>query len=189
MKSAIILHGMPSKQEYFNPVEPAPSRAHWLSWLQKQLLLKDVLAQTLEFPEPYMPQYDKWCEVFEQFKIDENTDLIGHSCGGGFLVRWLSEHKVSVGKVVLVAPWINPNQKFATKMFVDLHIDSDLAGRTKGIHLFISLDDDKEELDTAEILKANIKDLHIKEFTDKGHFTFNDMKTEEFPELVDFILK
>ena len=111
MKTAIILHGMPSKEEYFNAESPAQSNKHWLPWVQRQLILNGILAQTVELPEPYEPNYEKWRSVFEQFHIDEETNLIGHSCGGGFLVRWLSENKIKVGKVALVAPWLDPERE------------------------------------------------------------------------------
>jgi len=48
-------------------------------------------------PEPYSPDYAKWCSVFKQFVIDSDTQLIGHSCGAGFLLRYLSENDVKVG--------------------------------------------------------------------------------------------
>ena len=127
--------------------------------------------------------------MFEQFQIDENTALIGHSCGGGFLVRWLSESQRKVGKIALVAPWINPASPCPRPGFFDFKIDENLIERAKCIGLFISADDDKEELDTAKLLKEKIRGLEVKEFTDKGHFVFRDMGTEEFPELKEFMLK
>ena len=189
MKTAIILHGMPTKEHYFS-LEGGPGQynKHWLPWIQRQLILNRILAQTPELPEPYEPDYEKWRFVFEQFHIDENTMLVGHSAGGGFLVRWLSENKVKVGKVALVAPWINTASPRTTPGFFDFQIDEDLAERTNGICLFISSDDDKEELDTAKMLKKRVRGLEVKEFTDKGHFTYRDMKTEVFPELKDFLL-
>jgi uncharacterized protein len=189
MKTAIILHGMPSKEEYFDP-EGWPSKysGHWLPWIQRQLIVNGVLAQVPELPEPYEPDYDKWRSVFECFPINENTILVGHSCGGGFLVRWLSENKVKVGRVALVAPWVNPDSSRPKPGFFNFQIDESLLSRTDGMCLFISSDDDKEELDTAEMLKERIHDLQVKEFSDRGHFTFNDMKTQDFPELKNFLL-
>lgn len=104
MKNAIIIHGMPSREEYYDPANLAPSHNHWFSWLQHQLLLNGILTQTPEMPEPYNAKYNDWSSVIEQFKIDKNTILVGHSLGAGFLVRWLSEQKIEVGRVVLVAP-------------------------------------------------------------------------------------
>jgi hypothetical protein len=188
MKTAIIVHGMPSKEEFYKSEGPAPSNNHWKPWLQKQLLIHDVLAQTPELPEPYRPDYQKWCSIFEQFPINENTMLVGHSAGGGFLVRWLSENKTTVGKVALVAPWINRESKSVAPGFFDFEIDPEFAKRTAGTMLFISSDDAQDELDTATELKEKVKDLQVQEFADHGHFILRDMKTEEFPELADFLL-
>ena len=178
---------MPSKEEYFDSNLPSPSNAHWFPWLKQRLTEKGIVAQTPEMPEPYDPDYKKWSEVFEKFELDKETILIGHSCGGGFLVRWISENKIKVGIVFLIAPWIDPNNNRAPKMFGEMRIE-DISSYIDTIQLFISLDDDKEELDTADIIKSHITGLKIVEFTDKGHFTSGDMKTNEFPELLEAIL-
>jgi hypothetical protein len=39
MKNAVLIHGMPSKDEYFDPSAPSLSNAHWFPWLQKQLII------------------------------------------------------------------------------------------------------------------------------------------------------
>ena len=185
MKTAILIHGMPSKEEYLDPKVPAASNNQWFPWLQKQLALKGIVAQTPEMPEPYRPDYEKWKQIFEQFKVDEDTILVGHSCGGGFLVRWMSENNVKVGKVVLVAPWINPASTNISPGFFDFQVDSNMALKTKGLSLFISSDDEQEELDTAKMLEEKVRDIKIVRFTDKGHFCVGfNMKTEEFPELL-----
>lgn len=188
MKTALILHGMPSEEEYFDPNNPTPSNNHWLPWMRKELFDNGIVAEVLDFPEPYKPDYEKWKKIFEQHQIDQYTILIGHSCGGGFLVRWLSENKIPVGKVALVAPWINPKDPRPIPGFFDFEIDTELADRTEGISLFVSSDDDKEELETAEFLQEKIKGLKVLKFTDRGHFVFGDMKTNEFPELLNEVI-
>ena len=180
---------MPSKEEYFSPKTKSQSNGHWLPWIQKQLILNGILAQTPEMPEPYKPDYDKWCSVFECFKINEDTKLIGHSCGAGFLLRWLSELNVSVGKVVLVAPWINSNRKYDITMFDNLKIDQNLASKTKGVTIFSSSNDDQDVMDSVEVLKNTLKDVRILELKNYGHFCFKDMKTDVFPELLEEIVK
>ncbi len=75
MKTAIILHGMPSKDEYYKPKSPAQSNKHWLPWIQRQLILKDILAQTPELPKPYAPNYQTWKALFEQFTLGGDTIL------------------------------------------------------------------------------------------------------------------
>ncbi len=137
MQTAIIVHGMPSKEEYLDGTVPSPSNSHWLPWLQRQLLLRGIVAQTPEMPEPYEPKYELWKSVFEQFTLNEETVLVGHSCGGGFLVRYLSENEIKVGAVVLVAPWIDTERSLATKMF-DFSIDTHLAQKTRKLTVFVS---------------------------------------------------
>lgn len=85
MKTAIIFHGMPDREEYYNPESAAESNKHWLPWIQRQLILKDILAQTPELPYPYRPVYKDWLDVLRKFEINKDTILVGHSCGAGFL--------------------------------------------------------------------------------------------------------
>jgi len=63
-----------------------------------------------------------------------------------------------------------------------------MVDRTKGVTIFISTDDNKDILASTEELKSKLKNVQIKEFTDRGHFTFGGMKTEKFPELRDVLI-
>ncbi len=186
MKTAIIIHGYPDKEEYFDSNIPSPSNFHWFPWIQKQLLMKNILAQTPEMPEPYEPNYEKWKYMFEQFKIDEETILIGHSCGAGFLVRWLSENNIKVGKVVLVAPWLDPKHEIGN--FFKFDIDPNLALKTAGLIAMYSTDDSSTVIESVNTLKSSIKGVDFHEFTGKGHFTIGRMKTEKFPELLKNVI-
>ena len=110
MKNAIIIHGKPGKEEYYSDKYPSASNFQWLPWLQKQLLMRDIFAVTPEMPRPYEPEYKTWKREFERHEVTSETVLVGHSCGGGFLIRWLSEHPdVKTGKVFLVAPHLRLN--------------------------------------------------------------------------------
>ncbi|MEI9966871.1 MAG: alpha/beta hydrolase [Candidatus Moraniibacteriota bacterium] len=182
MKTAIILHGM---------ADPAPclamSQQHWVPWLQEQLVCKSILAQAPELPNAAHPVYEDWKAVFEQFSLDEETTLIGHSCGAGFLVRFLSENKVRVGKVILVAPWMDPKGELGNDFF-DFAIDASLAARTHGITIFLSADDEEEMKVSVARIEESIPEVTRVDFTDKGHFTLEDMHSNEFPELLEVIL-
>ncbi len=188
MKTAIILPGMPSKEEYYDPTSVAQSNKHWIPWVQRQLIIKDILAQTPEWPKPYEPEYEAWFELFNQFTVDENTVLIGHSAGAGFLVRWLSENKVKVGKVILVAPWIDPDKVLSNGMF-EFEIDPELAVRTKGVIIFLDRADDNSMVESADTLRETIKSSQLIELPNHGHFTQNGMGTDKFPELVEAVFE
>ncbi len=189
MKTAILIHGMPSEKEFFKPHNVSPSNNQWLPWIQKQLALKGIVAQTPEMPEPYRPDYEKWKQIFEQFTLDEDTILVGHSCGGGFLVRWLSENNVKVGRVVLVAPWISPTDEQPAPGFFNFQVDPNLASKAKELHLFISSDDEQDELGTAKMLEEKVKGIEFHRFTNKGHFCIGfNLPNEEFPELLEVLI-
>lgn len=187
MGKAIIIHGMPSKEEYFGPEGTSQSGKHWLGWLKDELIKisSDVVAP--EMPEPYEPLYEKWCSTFEKFSVDENTMLIGHGIGAGFLIRWLSENKIQVGKVVLVAPWLDPRCELQNGFF-DFEIDKELVTRVESVTIFVSSDDDRDILESVKIIRDDLPGVIMKEFSNQGHFTFGDMGTHKFPELLEILL-
>ncbi|NND65590.1 MAG: hypothetical protein HKM24_06465, partial [Gammaproteobacteria bacterium] len=57
MKNAIIIHGTCDKDEYYSDKYPSLSNSHWLPWLQKQLLVRDIAAVTLEIANAWQPNY------------------------------------------------------------------------------------------------------------------------------------
>lgn len=188
MKNAIILHGKPGKDEYYNPLVSSASNSHWIPWLQKQLLINEISAVTPEIPHAFLPEYSVWKREFERFDMRPTTDLIGHSCGGGFLVRYLSEHKdVVVGNVVLVAPWMDPSKKLTTNFF-EFDIDSDLSTRTKNLIIFDSDNDSHDVHASIKTIRDTIPGTVYQQFHNYGHFTHSSMGTSEFPELLSIVL-
>lgn len=177
------------KEEYFEMLESINKEGwHWLLWLKDELVKKNITSEVPIMPEAYNPEYNAWKEIFDRLPLNEETILVGHSCGGGFIVRYLSENDVKVGKVVLVAPWIDPDKYLKTGMF-DFNIDENIVAKTKGITIFSSTDDMQEVQDSVEILKNKIKNIKIVEFQNYEHFCYGDMKTHEFPELLEEVIK
>lgn len=188
MKNAIILHGKPGKEEYYDGSVPSCSNFHWIPWLQKQLLIHDIWASTPEIPDAWRPVYEIWRKEFERFDITPDTMLVGHSCGAGFLVRWLTEHPdIRVGKVILVAPSLGVG--WDQTGFFEFDIDASLASRTKGVVIFGSDNDKPSLIEAAAKLRSIIKDVQYREFTGYGHFTLGSMKSDKFPELLAELLK
>ncbi|KKP39485.1 hypothetical protein A2130_02375 [Candidatus Woesebacteria bacterium GWC2_33_12] len=187
MKNAILIHGTCDKEEYFDSNQPSLSNAHWFPWLQKQLLVNSIFCQTPEMPDAHTPVYDKWKKEFERFEVNEDTVLVGHSCGGGFLIRWLTENKIKLNKLILVAPWLDPD-RVKTSGFFDFAIDSEMIKRIGEVHLLVSNDDDKDIRDSVEKIVTKLPDIKVHKFDNMGHFTFGQMKTEKFPELLNLIL-
>jgi predicted alpha/beta hydrolase family esterase len=188
MKTAVIVHGTPEKEEFYDPKIPSSSNHHWIPWLQKQLIVRDIATHTPEMPKAFAPDYPTWRKEFERFDIDERSILVGHSCGGGFLIRWLTEHpERRFSTVVLVAPWLDPFRRKTTDFF-EFEIDPNLSNRAVRFTIFNSDNDMKEVLESARVLKGTLKNVVTREFRNYGHFCLEDLKTEAFPELLQEIL-
>ncbi len=184
MKNAIILHGTSDETEYRDDKYPTLSNSHWLPWLQKKLLINNIEAHTPEVFEAFAPTYEKWLKELSRYEISEETILVGHSCGAGFLTRWLSENDVRVGKVILVAPWLDPDKSKSGDMF-DFEIDPNMSLKTSSIAIFHS-DDDMESIQkSTKMIKEQVSNIKYKEFHNYGHFCFEDMGVGEFPELLE----
>lgn len=183
MKNAILIHGTCDKEEYFDVKYPSLSNSHWFPWLQKQLIIKGIHTETPEMPDAYLPEYQKWVKEFERFEISENTILVGHSCGGGFLLRWLTENKIKVGNVVLVAPWIDPDRS-KTSDFFEFDIDPKIISRTSMLKIFVSSDDEGDILTSVKQIKEVLPNITIKQYEGLGHFTEGEMHRKDFPELL-----
>lgn len=186
MKSAYILHGCLEEDEYFEESEPSPSNAEWFPWLQKQLLLKGYLCQTPEMPSPHKPEYGGWRRVFEQFPTDCETTVVAHSCGCGFVLRFLGEAGARLGRLVLVAPWLDPQR--VRGEFLNFTLDPELAQRLGSLHVLYAPDDPNEEVrDSIQLLEAAYPALHLHAFPGGGHFALKEMGREQLRRLLDIV--
>lgn len=189
MKNAIILHGGPSREEYYDVTSPSESNSHWLPWLQAQLIKRDIMAATPEVPHAYDRNWSVWQREVERFDIGPETILVGHSTGAGFWIKYLSIHPdLKVDKVVLVAPWLDPFQERTKNFFDDFTMDPELVKRTAGVTVFVSDDDQEDIKETVRRVRATLKEVQFREFHNYGHFCFRDMRTTEFPELLSEIV-
>ena len=195
MRKVLLIHGWGDKKEFYNTEIPTASNAHWFPWLSKQLMVRDIHAVAIEMPRSYYPEYEVWKKELERFELDEETMLVGYSCGGGFIVRYLSENDVKVGKVVLVAPWMGIMddseegwEDAFDKTFFEFEIDRRLAERTAGVVLMESTNDMPQVKESIEKLKRGIDGMKVMTLEDRGHFTFRDMGTVEFPELLETLV-
>jgi predicted alpha/beta hydrolase family esterase len=187
MKNAIIIHGKTIKERYYDPAFPASSNYYWLPWLQKQLITRGIHAATPDVPNNWKADYPTWLKEFERYDVNSETILIGHSCGGGFLLRWLSENPESTPKkVALAAPWLNPKKLEETGNFFDFELDKSLTERTE-LTIIYSDDDEQSILDTADILLQTYPNAAFRKLHGYGHFY--DDRRMKFPELLEECLK
>jgi uncharacterized protein len=183
MKNAVIIHGKPGKDAYYDSKLPSPSNFAWIPWLQKQLLINEISTATPEMFHAFEPDYAIWKKELERYDVSEETLLVGHSCATGFLLRWLSENPdKKVGKVILVAPSLGFG--WEDRSFFDFEIDPTLTERVGKLVIFHSDNDKESAQEAAKVFQEKLPNHVYREFHNYGHFTELDMPTNEFPELL-----
>jgi predicted alpha/beta hydrolase family esterase len=188
MKNAIILHGLTPENEYYDEALPSSSNCHWLPWLQKQLLMKGIKADTPEVQNVYEMRLEDYVKEVERFDINPETILIGHSMGGGFWIRYLSEHpELDVSKIILVAPWLNVNHEEDTAIF-DFEMNPEVIAQAQQFTIFASDNDKSDVQNSVNFLRNELPHAKYKEFHNYGHFCYKDMHTDAFPELLEEIV-
>ena len=190
-KQIVIIHGgttfdtYEEYMAYLNSFELTLEKINKKDW-------KDSLASKLpdfEVIYPKMPnaknvRYPEWKIWFEKLfhLLNDNVILIGHSLGGIFLAKYLSENNFpkKIKSVHLVAaPYDTEHCK---ESLADFALTKDLANFTKQagkIFLYQSKDDAEVPCADVEKYKRDIPSATIEIFDDRGHFI-----QEEFPELV-----
>lgn len=180
MKNVIIIHGCSSTPEESKEYS---ENKHWMPWIREQLIARGIPTTTPLLPESWSPDYEKWRTEFEKQDISEQTILIGHSCGSAFLVRWLGDSKRKIDKLILIAPWKIGTSSDAKKKFYDYPIDETIKQRVNKIIMFTADNEHPDGKKSLEMFK-NALGGKVIELNGRGHYTYEEMKTEEFPELL-----
>lgn len=198
MRNCIIIHGKPSREEYYSDEFPSPSNSHWLPWLQAQLLRNGIATQTPEMLNAWQPDYAIWSAELDRFSLSAETTLVGHSCGAGFIVQYLSEHpEITVDHVVLVAPsfgdtFFPDTPKYDYPLlngFFEFHIDPELDKRCSQITLFNSDNDSDRVHKTVAHIREVLPSVVCREFHEYDHFTTGPkIQNGIFPELLEVVL-
>ena len=184
--NVIIIHGW-ADDENDNPLPP------WMLWVKKELSNKKINCLTPLMPESWKPDYGNWKEEFDKLMVNKETILIGHSCGCAFLVRWLGETKKKIKKLILVAPWKiadkdEPELFEIKKKFYDFDVNPSIKKNISEIIIFTSNNEEEDGKRSARIFNKYLGGKLI-ELKKHGHYTFEDMKTEKFSELLEEVLK
>jgi len=195
-KQVVIIHGGDSFDSYEKYLEALKNWEVTLEWfLPRKADWKDNLPSDLgegyEILAPRMPnkqnaRYGEWKIWFERMLpfIQGEISLVGHSLGGIFLAKYLSENDFprKISGLFLVAAPHN-----ATEDIGDFVLSGLLEGIVKqcaNVHLYQSKDDPIVSFNEFEKYQKNLPGSQFHIFEDRGHF-----KQEHFPELVEEIKK
>lgn len=186
MDNIYILHGCCDKEEFFSDEYQSMSNSHWIPWLQKELIMKGYNVQTPEMPFPYKANYEDWKSIFQSFPLNEDTTLIGHSCGCGFFLKYLSETLQPIKRLVLVAPWLDPDKILGE--FLTCKLNPKLSELIDDIHVFYAHNEDVTGVKpTVDLVMESYPKAKLHEFETHGHFCLGDMGTPAFPELLEVV--
>ena len=161
----------------------------WKHSLQKKLGDNyDVLFAPM--PNTSSAKYKEWEIVFDKVVklLYNDIILIGHSLGGIFLAKYLSEHKLPINikaLILIAAPYNDETQESLGDFKITDGAKLVKMGRTiDEVYLLYSEDDPIVNIvECGEYLDLWIHAQPIY-FEDKGHFNL-----EEFPELIELIEK
>lgn len=164
----------------FNPYE------HKKKWRDDIIdaLIDTHESHKLQMPNSMWADYEAWKIWFEKmlpYMRDEIT-LVGHSLGGGFLLRYLTENKlpVTVAQLHLVAPCVDEIECEGVGEFkIDLDAWDGFKPGIKQVHLWHSEDDTLVPIHHSERFLKKFPEATLHRFTDRGHFLY-----ETFPELL-----
>jgi uncharacterized protein len=162
----------------------------WQSALREILLVTHEVAM-LSMPNKQNAHYEEWKICFErhfQF-VHDGVILVGHSLGGYFLVKYLSENKIPfhIGSLLLLAAPFQ-NEDFGGEDGGDFAFDPKnlvrVSEQVKDIHLFHSIDDPIVSYSHALQYVNALPGSELHTFPDKNHFIL-----EEFPEFLELLQK
>lgn len=203
-QKVIFLHGWFNGDIFEIPEFLPDNEQNWMGWAKKQLEKIGYHVSTPFLRYGYKSEYAEWKKEIEKLDIDEQTILVGWSSGGAFWVRWLSENKRRVKKLILVAPAkvvgntqeslaeirdldINPDWRPQWERFHDFQCDPEIKNRVEEIVIFIS--NDAPWLVKSATLYAQEFDAELITIENQGHFENHRRPSPEFPEMLQVILR
>lgn len=168
----------------FDPYKP--ERVRWRNTIATNLATSHE-SHFLQMPNALNADYIAWAIWFEKMisYMRDGVILVGHSLGGGFLLRYLTENKlpVTVAQLHLVSPCIDELDCPGVGGFkIDIATWSGFASEIQEVHFWHSVDDTLVPLHHSERLLEKYPTAHLHKFTDRGHFL-----EPEFPELLAII--
>ncbi|HCK32907.1 MAG: hypothetical protein CMH32_05025 [Micavibrio sp.] len=181
-KNVIIFHGTKGSPQ-----------GNWFPWLSAELLAKDYDVFMPHLPTPQNQDLETWLKISKRLPIDENTILIGHSCGATFIPHLLASLSTPIDKAILVSPFTGNigideydqlNASFVDERFENLDFSS-LPSKTKELILFYGDNDPYVPIDQPLQLakQLNVNPICIK---NGGHLN-SEGGYDNFPELLEKI--
>ncbi|KKT41180.1 MAG: hypothetical protein UW30_C0011G0011 [Candidatus Giovannonibacteria bacterium GW2011_GWA2_44_13b] len=198
-KQIVVIHGgdtFDTYEQYFDMLkncqidfeEYRTGKTRWKNNLGKDLGENYEVIMP-DMPSKFNAKYAEWKIWFEKFIpcLDEEIILIGHSLGGIFLAKYLSENnfpKKIIATFLVAAPFNAADSDFSLADFILPQSLTLFEKQSERIILYHSKDDPVVPFSSFENYQKTLKSAEAKIFEDHGHFL-----QENFPELAEAIRK
>jgi len=185
VSSIVFVHGAPRGPESMINLSKNSKAKYWMLSNKEELRKLGYEVYIPLVPTPWAPKYQEWKEEFEKCPIDESSIVVATSCGGSFVVRWLSETKRKIGKIILVAPAKQAadgkdERLEALRKFYDYDIDPNIKNYVRGA-VVITSNDEERHLRSADLFEKALNAKRIR-IEGKKHFI-----AEELPEIIGLV--
>ncbi len=199
-KQVIVIHGGTSFETYKDYISYLKSREISIERLRPRKDWKSTLAPALgsdyDVLMPRMPnstnaRYAEWRLWFNRISEvfnDKDLILIGHSLGGIFLAKYLTENifpKKIKSTILIAAPYDNSDNLDKRESLKDFNLPptlEKLANQGGEIYLIHSKDDEVVPFEQLAKYKQALPSAKALVFEDRGHFN-----QETFPEIIEII--
>lgn len=194
-KEIVVIHGgtsYESHEQYFEALknlsvnlERMKYKKDWKEGLQEKLG-DDFIVYIPQMPNKQNAQYQEWKILFEKVLnlLNENIILIGHSLGGIFLAKYLSENEIgkNIKKTFLIAAPFSDEGLVHESLcsFIREGSLSNFERQAGDTYLYHSEDDFVVPFDHVQKYAKELPKSKIRSFNDKGHF-----KQEKIDELIE----
>lgn len=196
MKQIIVIHGGTTFDTHENYISYLKNKEISLEKLKLRKYWRDTLPEKMgndvEVLLPQMPnntnaRYEEWKIWFERMMpfFSEHIILVGHSLGGIFLAKYLSENTIPrtiTATILIAAPFDDENIE---ESLIDFALPVSLekfVKQSKNIFLIHSKDDPVVPFDQLRKYQQALPNAKEIVFNDREHFN-----QEVFPEIIDLI--
>ncbi len=194
-KQVIVIHGgdtFRNHEEYISFLKNFEIDAEYFDGLKKKgwkPTLDDRLGNDYEVVAPQMPckgnaKYVEWKIWFDKLApfFKDGIILVGHSMGGIFLAKYLSENKLPVkiaAVFIVAAPYDEEDSESSLADFILPKSLKPFSEQAEKIFIYHSKDDSTVPYKNSEKYKKALPRANLFSFEDRGHFN-----QEELPEIV-----
>ncbi len=187
----LVLHGgnaFEKYEEYLSYLRTKDISLEKLRAKDWKRTLGEVLGNEYDVLTPQMPnsqnaRYSEWKIWFERIipLLDDEVILIGHSLGGIFLAKYLSENTFSkkIAGTFLVAAPFNTKDEHPLVDFIFSNSLDNLAKQGGEIFIYQSKDDVVVPFSNGEKYYQALPHAHARFFEDRKHFNL-----QTFPEII-----